>query len=97
MDLDIRLEMARYKNEQDLVQAQQASSKVIEFYSLPPELQQRTATLYRQMLKAMQVAHVDQIIQPGYQIPAQPTSGGQGSSTALNTLDNMPGQQPPVV
>jgi len=97
MDLDIRLEMTRYKNEQDLVQAQQASAKVIEFYSLPPELQQRTATLYRQMLKAMQVAHVDQIIQPGYQIPAQPPSGGQGSSTALNTSDNMPGQQPPVV
>jgi len=33
MDMDIRLEMTRYKNEQELVQAQQASIKVFEFYS----------------------------------------------------------------
>ena len=98
VDMDVRLEMTRYKNEQELVQAQQASAKVIEFYSLPPELQVRTSQLYRQMLKAMQVAHVDEIIQPGFQIPPQGTpSGGSGNPQAINTQDNMPGQQPPVV
>ena len=96
IDMDVRLEMTRYKNEQELVQAQQATQKVVEFYSLPVELQQRTAQLYRQMLKAMQVAHVDEIIAPGFQIPPAPTGGAQGGQ-AINTIDNMPGQQPPVV
>lgn len=96
VDMDIRLEMTRYKNEQELMQAQQATQKVVEFYSLPVELQQRTSQLYRQMLKAMQVAHVDEIIAPGFQIPPAPTGGAQGGQ-AINTIDNMPGQQPPVV
>lgn len=97
MDLDIRLEMTRYKNEQELVQAQQASSKVIEFYTLPPELQVRTAKLYRQMLKAMQVSHVDEIIQPGFQIPPQGQQGQAMGGQPINTANNMSGQQPPVV
>lgn len=98
MDMDVRLEMTRYKNEQELVQAQQASAKVIEFYSLPVELQERTAQLYRQMLKAMQVAHVDEIIQPGFQLPMQGApSGGNGAGLPINTADNMPGQQLPNV
>ena len=98
MDMDVRLEMTRYKNEQELAQAQQASAKVIEFYSLPPELQMRTAQLYRQMLKAMQVAHVDEIIHPGFQIPQQGTpSGGGSGGLMINTDNGMPAQQPPVV
>lgn len=96
VDMDVRLEMTRYKNEQELAQAQQASQKVIEFYQLPPELQARTAQLYRQMLKAMQVAHVDEIIQPGYQIPPQGApSGGGMPQQALNTNNNMPSQVAP--
>jgi hypothetical protein len=98
IDIDVRLEMTRYKSEQDLTQAQAATAKVIEFYSLPPDIQVRVAQLYRQMLKAMQVAHVDEIIQPGFQIPPQSTpSGGGMPPQALNTQNNMPGQQPPVV
>ena len=98
VEMDVRLEMTRYKSEQDLAQAQSASAKVIEFYMLPPELQARVAPLYRQMLKAMQVAHVDEIIQAGYQIPPQNTpSGGAMSPQALNTQNNMSGQQTPVV
>ena len=64
------------------------------------ELQERTAKLYRQMLKAMQVAHVDEIITPGFQIPPAPPSGGGGGSGAglsINTADNMTGQQPPNI
>ena len=103
MDLDIRLEMTKYKNEQDLVQAQQASVKVIEFYSLPPELQSRTYKLYRQMLKAMQVANVDEVINPnGFQLPPQnmPAGGGAGQAAvnqAINTNSNMAGTVPPSV
>ena len=98
IDMDVRMEMTKFKNEQELMQAQQASSKVIEFYSLPVELQQRTAKLYRQMLKAMQVQHVDEIIEPGFQIPANPQDGGgKGGGQVINTNDNMPGQQPPMV
>jgi hypothetical protein len=102
INMDVRLEMTRYKNEQDLVQAQQATAKVIEYYTLPPELQMRTAQLYRQMLKAMQVAHVDEIIQPGFQIPPQgtPSGGSPGAPPGMGspaTDDAMPGQQPPNV
>jgi len=51
------------------------------------------------MLKAMQVAHVDEIITPGFQIPPMPPSGGGGGGAGLsiNTGDNMAGQQPPNI
>ena len=60
IDMDVRMEMSKYKNEQELQQASQATAKVIEFYQLPPELQQRLTPLYRQMLRSFEIAHVDQ-------------------------------------
>ncbi len=103
IEMDVRMEMTKYKSEQELMQATQATSKVIEFYSLPPELQVRLTPLYRQMLKSFQISHVDDIIAPsGFQLPPQNPSGGflppeEGSgggerNQAINTDDNTPSQ-----
>jgi hypothetical protein len=58
----LELELTRYKNEQEAKQAQFARPAAVEFYNLPPVLQMRLATLYRQELKAYGVRNVDQII-----------------------------------
>jgi hypothetical protein len=96
VDLNVKLEMTTYKSEQDLAQAQAATAKVIEFYTLPPEMQARVAPLYRQMLKAFQVNGVDEIIQPGFQIPPTSTSGGNPDPQMMKN-SGAPSQQPPVV
>ena len=105
IDMDVRMEMSKYKNEQELQQASQATAKVIEFYQLPPELQQRLTPLYRQMLRSFEIAHVDQIIAPSqFQLPPQnpngsfiPTDGAGGGepNQAINTSNNMPAEQAP--
>jgi len=106
IEMDIRMEMSKYKNEQELAQASQASAKVIEYYSLPPALQQRLAPLYRQMLKSFEIAHVDGIIAPtDFQLPPQAPNGGflpeqQGAgggepNQAINTSNNMPAEVAP--
>jgi hypothetical protein len=94
IEMDIRLEMTKYKSEQELEQASQATSKVIEFYSLPPTLQQRLAPLYRTMLRSFQITHVDEIISPTeFQLPPQASGGGflpqEGAGQAINTSNNM--------
>lgn len=106
IEMDVRMEMTKYKSEQELVQATQATAKVIEFYSLPPALQQRLTPLYRQMLKSFQISHVDDIIAPSdFQLPPQasgggflpPEGGGAGGgepAQAINTSNNMPAEQP---
>ena len=105
IEMDIRMEMTKYKNEQELAQASQATAKVIEYYQLPPELQQRLAPLYRQMLKAFQISHVDQIISPtDHQLPPsapnggfepQEGAGGGQPNQAINTDNNMPAEMQP--
>ena len=95
IDMVVRLEMTRYRNEQELAQATQASGKVIEFYTLPLELQGPLSYFYKQMLKAFNVPNVDQVIIPGqFQMP--PASVGQNPAGGKEfTTSGMPGTATP--
>ncbi len=64
MDMNVDLEMTRYRGEQQLQSNMQAATLVTQFYSLLPEVQMRAAPLYIQMLKAMQIQDADTIIVP---------------------------------
>jgi hypothetical protein len=90
LDFDIRMEMTRYRNEQELAQAQSATAKVIEFYGLPVELQKVLAQLYVQQLKAFQIPNADRFIVPGFQLPANPAGQGGGGLATQET--GMPGR-----
>jgi hypothetical protein len=94
LDFDIRMEMTRYRNEQELAQAQAATQKVIEFYSLPPEMQQVLLPLYVQQLKAFQIADADRFLVPGLQLPANPGST-VGGGMATSGTGAMPGKSQP--
>lgn len=65
LDLDVKLELTRYRGEQVLVQSEQASALIEKFYGLPLEVQKVVFPFYRRMLKAMEVQDADEIIQPG--------------------------------
>ena len=94
LDFDIRMEMTRYRNEQELAQSQAATAKVIEFYSLPPDLQQVLLPLYVQQLKAFQIADAERFLVPGLQMPApQPSNVGGGMATRGSC--GMPGKSQP--
>jgi hypothetical protein len=97
VDMDVRLELTTYKNEQELAQSQGAAAKVVEFYMLPPEIQARSASLYRNMLKAMQVQNVDEIIQPGFQIAPQGTPAGGSPPPQMMSNTGMPAQVAPNI
>ena len=60
----LELEMTRYKSEQELASALEASNVVEKFYNLPFPIQQKTARMFREMLKAFQVKNVDLVIDP---------------------------------
>jgi hypothetical protein len=64
MDLDVKILLTRYRGEQIMESSVRATELVEKFYSQHPFVQERTADLYRQMLKALQVSNVDQIIVP---------------------------------
>jgi hypothetical protein len=95
LDFDIRMEMTRYRNEQELAQSQAATAKVIEFYGLPPEMQQVLRPLYLQQLKAFQIPDADRFLVPGLQLPAAPGSNTPPGGIATSGSGGMPGKSPP--
>ncbi|MFT3992456.1 MAG: hypothetical protein QM680_13710 [Luteolibacter sp.] len=64
VDLDVEILLSRYRGEQVIESSGQAVEIVEKFYSLPFMVQQVTAQLYRDMLRALQVQNADQLIQP---------------------------------
>jgi len=64
IDMDVNLEMTRYRSEQQLQSNVQAAQLVTQFYAMMPEIQERVAPLYVQMLKALQIQDADKIIIP---------------------------------
>ena len=62
IDLNVSLLLTRYRGEQLLQSSIQAANLTAQFYSFPPEVQQRVAPLYRDMLKALQINFADEII-----------------------------------
>lgn len=74
LDMDVRLLLTRYRGEQILQSSTQGANLVQQFYAYPPVIQQKVASLYIQMLKALQIADAETIITPldPSQVPQNP-------------------------
>lgn len=83
LDLNLRLEMTRYKAEQQMHQSTFAIEAVEKFYSYPPDLQSVVAPFFRDLLKVYEVKNADAYIVPGMQ--AMPPMSGmpQGNAAAI--------------
>jgi hypothetical protein len=83
LDLNLRLEMTRYKAEQQMHQSTFAIEAVEKFYSYPPNLQSVVAPFFRNLLKVYEVKNADAFIVPGIQ--AMPPMSGmpQGDPAAI--------------
>jgi len=62
--VDVRLELTRYRNEQQDVQLNQSIELVRQFFGLPRELQVQLAPMYRQLLKLREIPDADRILAP---------------------------------
>lgn len=80
LDMDVDLEMTRYRGEQQLQSNMQAAQMVAQYYALPSEVQERVAPLYVQMLKALQMQNADEIIVPMMMPPPPGMPGSQQNS-----------------
>lgn len=98
LKLNVRLLLTRYRGEQQLQSNMQAAALVKEFYTLLPEVQQRVAPFYRQMLKALQVKDADTVIMP---LPlVAPGAGGVPADAAAGVQAinaKPPGQSAPNI
>ena len=74
IEMDVTMEMTRYRGEQQLQSYTQAAQRVAQFYASPPEIQERIAPLYTQMLKALQINSADEIIAPLAPSPMDPAA-----------------------
>lgn len=95
LTLNVSLLLTRYKGEQQLIQGQQASAIVQEFYSMPIQIQPLVAQFYKNQLKAIDPKiDTETLIQPGIaQIaPSPKTPAGSGAAA---TRPTNPGQSPP--
>ncbi|MBK1883668.1 hypothetical protein JIN85_14700 [Luteolibacter pohnpeiensis] len=72
IEVDIKILLTRYRGEQILEGSIRAVELVNKYYSQPYEVQVLTATLYREMLKALQVGNADKVIQPIEIMPTDP-------------------------
>lgn len=72
MELDVRILLTRYRGEQTLESSMTAVGLINQYYGQPFEIQQRTALMFRDMLKALQIPYSDRVIQPLALLPAGP-------------------------
>ena len=74
-----RLEMTRYKAEQQMHQALFSVEAIEKFYSYPPDLQSVVAPFFVDLLKTYEVKNADAYIVPGIQVlPPQPGAPAAG-------------------
>lgn len=104
LDLDVSIEMTRYRGEQELAQFHQAIEKVTAFYNLPFEVQTVTAPMFRNLLKRFEVPGGEAIIQEGYFSTAMiPSPGGaappvtEDGQLAVAGQDSKPGQSDALI
>lgn len=88
LEMDIRLELTRYRNEQQDLQMEQAGLIIEKFYSLPMLIQERTVGFYRQQLKLREVNNADELLEP-----IDPMLSGMGMQQAGPGGAMMPGAQ----
>jgi len=92
LEMDIRLELTRYRNEQQDIQMAQAGELIEKYYALPMLIQQRTAGFYRQQLKLREIQNADELIDP-----IDPLISGMGMQGAPGTAVSQPIQPPTAV
>jgi hypothetical protein len=95
LELDVRVLLTRYRGEQILESSIRAVEIVERFYQLPFMVQVRTYQLYRDMLKALQVANARDIIEP-VELPPMGAPGNmppaKETSTAASNRPRIAGQ-----
>src|SRR5690606_7640249 len=64
IEIDTRVLLTRYRGEQILESSIRAVEITERFYMLHPDVQVRTAELFQDMLKALQVKNARDVIQP---------------------------------
>lgn len=90
LDMNVTLEMTRYRGEQQLQSNLQAATHVTQFFSFPPEIQVRVAPFYIQILKALQIQDADEIIVPvTAMIVPPPGTAAQGAMPAPPPAPNL--------
>ena len=89
LTLDVKMELTKYRGEQELQQNSQAANAAAQFFAQSPEAQARTAPLYRQILKANGIKNADDIIVP---VSPLPPAGSAGLPPAAET----PTSPPPI-
>jgi len=95
LTLMVELELTKYRGEQDLQQNSQAIAATGQFYGQPPQVQQVTAPMFRQVLKINGQKNADQIIQP-MQLPmVAPVGSSSPPSMPSGSPDTAP-QIPPT-
>lgn len=94
MRLNVKLLLTRYHGEQMLQSNAQAANLVIQFYGLPPEIQQRVGLFYSQSLKALGVVDAENIIQ-AFEPPAN--NGGMTPDGRVFGQAGSPGSPTPSV
>jgi hypothetical protein len=65
----VEMELTRYKTEQELQQSLHALDVIDRYFTLIPELQTATASIYQNILKLFGIDHSDRIIVPGLVAP----------------------------
>lgn len=91
--LRLRLILSRYKAEQEKVALGAVIDRAKEFYELPDPIREKLAPLYRQYVRAFDVAAADSIIDPSLSIAVQ---GGDSVAFDPSNPDTYgdPGDQP---
>ena len=86
--MNVELLLTRYRADQQLASAMQASNLVERFYAYPPLVQAKVQEFYRTMLRVLQVKNAEEIITameppPPQAAGAMPAMGGGGAGTAV--------------
>lgn len=95
IDIDVSLELTRYKGEQEVTQLQYAKAGCNQFYDLPIDRQVKLASLYRNELKRYGIKNADELIEPGAVAPL-PVGGPGANPAAAAAAAPMPKIQPNV-
>jgi hypothetical protein len=82
IEVDTRILLTRYRGEQMLESSIRGVELVEKFYGMFPEVQQRTAPMFQDMLNALQINNARSIIQPMAMLPVGPGGMPNAQQTA---------------
>ena len=64
MDIDVSIDLNRFKGEQTISRLQAAIEQGIAYYNLHPMIQEKLATMFRQTMKHLGIKDVNEVIEP---------------------------------